>query len=127
MKVTNVFDVEEIPNPHFISVRALHVSERAQFEHLMLEAGEEQKNHVAYTNVYLYVLEGEGLLETGDEVIQLHPDILVEMPPEMPHRLVNNGGVRLRILNVKAPRATKSTHIVVEKKEIINNHNGGSK
>ena len=115
MKVTNVFDIEEIPNPHFISVRALHVSEQAQIEHLILEAGEEQKNHVAYTNVYLYVLEGKGFLEAGDEVIQLYPDILVEMPPEMSHRLVNNAGMRLRILNIKAPRATKSTHIVSEK------------
>lgn len=46
MKVTKVFDVAEIPNPHFISVRALHASEQAQFEHLLLAGGEEQKRHV---------------------------------------------------------------------------------
>jgi mannose-6-phosphate isomerase-like protein (cupin superfamily) len=116
MKVTNVFDVEEIPNPHFISVRALHVSEQAQFEHLILETGKEQKRHVAYTHVYLYVLEGEGLLEADDKVIWLQPDMLVEMQPETPHRLVNNGRTRLRILNIKAPRAQKPTHLVAEKK-----------
>jgi len=42
MKVINTFDTAEIPNPHFISVRALLVNEGAQFEHLMLEPGQEQ-------------------------------------------------------------------------------------
>ena len=114
MKVTQTFAVEEIPNPHFISVRILHTSDQAQFEHLILEAGQEQKKHVAYTNVYLYVLEGTGVLEAGDEVIQLSADMLVEMPPETPHRLSNPSAGRLRILNVKAPRATKATHVVRE-------------
>jgi mannose-6-phosphate isomerase-like protein (cupin superfamily) len=117
MKTTKVFNVEEIANPHFISVRPLHVSEQAQFEHLVLEAGQEQKKHIAYTNVYLYVLEGNGVLEAGSETIDLCADMLVEMPPETPHRLVNRGDTRLRLLNIKAPRATKSTHVVAEQKE----------
>ena len=112
MKITKTFEVAEIPNPHFISVRALHVSDQAQFEHLILEAGQEQKKHVAYTNVYLFVLEGKGVLEAGDEIIQLSADMLVEMPPETPHRLANDSNGRLRVLNIKAPRATKSTHVV---------------
>ena len=116
MKIVKTFETEEIPNPHFISVHALHVSEQAQFEHLMLEAGQEQKKHVAYTSVYLYVLEGTGFLESGEESIPLSADMLVEMPPETLHRLVNNGQGCLRILNVKAPRPTKATHIVAERK-----------
>ncbi len=115
MKIVKTFETEEIPNPHFISVRALHVSEQAQFEHLMLEPGKEQKKHIAHTNVYLYVLEGRGVLEAGDETIPLTADMLVEMPPETPHRLINNGNSRLRLLNIKAPRASKSTHLVAEK------------
>lgn len=117
MKVVKTFETEEIPNPHSISVRALLVSEAAQFEHLMLEPGQEQKKHVAYTNVHLYVLEGTGVLEAGGETIPLSADMLVEMPPETHHRLINNGQARLRVLNVKAPRPTKSTHIVTDKKE----------
>lgn len=113
MKIVKTFETEEIPNPHFVSVRALLANDQAQFEHLMLMGGEEQKRHVTYTYVYLYILEGEGILEAGEEVIQLHSDMLVEMQPETPHRLVNQGQERLRILNIKAPRATKSTHIVV--------------
>ncbi len=115
MKVTRVFEIDEIPNPHNISVRALHASEQAQFEHLILEEGQEQKRHVAYTSVYLYVIEGEGVLEAGDECIRLSADMLVELPPETPHRLSNHSVGRLRILNVKAPRAQKATHIVKDK------------
>lgn len=116
MEIIKTFEMEEIPNPHFVSVRALLVSDQAQFEHLMLESGEEQKKHVAYTNVYLYILEGSGLLEAGEETITLSSDILVEMPPQTPHRLINNSKERLRILNIKAPRPTKATHIVAERR-----------
>jgi mannose-6-phosphate isomerase-like protein (cupin superfamily) len=71
MQIVKAFETEEIPNPHFMSIRALHVGRGAQFEH---------------------------------------------RPPETPHRLVNNGKSRLRLLNVKAPRPTKSTHLVAEGK-----------
>src|SRR3989304_6823562 len=117
MKVINTCDTAEIPNPHFISVRALLVNEGAQFEHLMLEPGQEQKKHVAYTTVHLYVLEGMGLLEAGSETIPLSADMLVEMPPETVHRLVNYSDSRLRLLNIKSPLPDKSTHLVKELKE----------
>lgn len=117
MKIVKTFEAEEVPNPHFISARVLHVGEAAQFEHLALEPGQEQKKHVAYTNVHLYVLEGTGVLEAGAEIIPLSADMLVELPPETPHRLVNNGNTRLRLLNVKAPRPSKPTHIVAERKK----------
>ena len=81
MKTVKTFEIKEIPNPHFISVRALHASEQAQFEHLILEPGQEQKKHVAYTHVYLYVLEGEGVLEAGSGSMELSADRLVVMPP----------------------------------------------
>jgi len=111
MKIVKTFEMKEIPNPHGISVRALYASKQAQFEYLILEAGQEQKKHVAYTNVYLYVIQGTGTLEAGDETIALSSDMLVELPSETPHRLVNDSDGRLVILNIKAPQATKSTHL----------------
>lgn len=114
MKIVKTFETAEIPNPHFISVRALLASESAQFEHLALDAGQVQKKHVAHTNVYLYVLNGSGTLETDHETTALSADMLVELPPETPHRLINNSQSQLRLLNIKAPRPTKSTQIVQE-------------
>jgi len=114
MKIVKTFETAEILNPHFISVRSLLVSESAQFEYLSLEPEQVQKKHVAHTNVYLYILNGTGILEAGEETIPLSADMLVEMPPETPHRLLNNGDSQLRLLNIKAPRPTSSTQIVVE-------------
>ncbi len=114
MKIVKTFETAEILNPHFISVRALLASDSAQFEHLSLEPGQAQKKHVAHTNVYLYTLIGTGVLEAGEETIPLSADMLVEMPPETPHRLINNSDSQLRLLNIKAPRPTSSTQIVVE-------------
>jgi len=73
-----------------------------------------QKKHVAHTNVYLYILFGTGVLEAGEETIHLSADVLVEMPAETPHRLINNSDSQLRLLNIKAPRPTSPTQIVVE-------------
>ena len=112
MKIVKTFETGEIPNPHFISVRALLVSESAQFEHLSLEPGQVQKMHVAHTNVFFYILNGTGILEAGKETITLSADMLVEMPPETPHRLINNSNFQLRLLNIKAPRPQKPTQVV---------------
>ena len=103
MQFVKTFELEEFPNPHAISARLLHVGEHVQFEHLMLEPGQVQKRHAAYTTVHMYVLDGEGTLEAGDDCIQLSADMLIVMPPETIHRLTNTGAVPLRVLNIKAP------------------------
>ena len=60
MKITRVEEVVEIPNPHQVSVRALHASEHIQVEYLLLQPGDALKKHVASVNVTLFVLnEGE--------------------------------------------------------------------
>jgi len=38
----NAFEMEEISNPHFISLHALYGSDQAQLEHLTLESGMEK-------------------------------------------------------------------------------------
>jgi hypothetical protein len=56
MNIVKTFETIEIPNPHFISVRALLVSDSAQFEHLSLEPGQVQKNTSpipTFTFIYL--------------------------------------------------------------------------
>ena len=112
MEVLKTFDLEEIPNPHKISVRALHISDQAQFEHLLLQAGEELKLHITYSTVYLYVLEGKGIVEAGDEQVVLEANMFVVIHPEVPHRLINDSESVFRVLNAKAPRPKKPTHLV---------------
>jgi len=97
-------NVSEIPNPHGVSVRALHASEHIQVEHLLLQPGEALKKHVASVDVYLYVLAGHGIVEVGDERQEVDVDTLVEIPAQAPHRLLNEGDAPFRVLNV-SPRA----------------------
>lgn len=107
MKVINTFEQAEFANPHNISARLLASGAPAQFEHLMLEPGQVQKRHAAYTTVHLYILEGTGTLEAGDECIPIIADMLIIMPPETLHRLTNSGATRLRVLNIKVPPPTQ--------------------
>jgi mannose-6-phosphate isomerase-like protein (cupin superfamily) len=112
MKAVKTMDVSEIPNPHGVSVRALHASEHIQAEHLLLQPGEALKKHVASVDVYLYVLEGHGIVEIGDERQEVDVDTLVEIPAQAPHLLLNVGSVPFRVLNIKAPRPTTPSKVV---------------
>lgn len=112
MNIIKTYQQAEITNPHNISVRALHISDQAQFEHLSLQAGDELKLHVTYSTVYLYVLEGQGIVEAGGDKVSVSVDMFVEIPPEVPHRLINDSETTFRVLNAKAPRPHKPTHLV---------------
>ena len=112
MKIIEALEAPEAPNPHGVSVRALHASEHIQVEHLLLQPGEALKKHVASVDVYLYVLEGHGIVEVGDERQEIDVDTLVEIPAQAPHRLLNQGSVPFRVLNVKAPRPTIPTKVL---------------
>ena len=112
MKITKTFDLEEIPNPHSVSVRALHISDQAQFEYLRLQPGEALKLHVTYSTVYLFVIEGNGIIEAGEEQVRIQANTFVEISPEVPHRLINEGTSVFCVLNAKAPRPLKPTHLI---------------
>jgi len=112
MKVVKVIDVPEIPNPHGVSVRPLHATEHIQVEHLLLQPGEVLNKHIASVDVYLYVLEGQGIVEVGEEREEVAVDALVEIPAQLPHRLLNEGSGPFRVLNIKAPRPTVPTKVV---------------
>ena len=112
MKITKLIELEEIPNPHLVSVKKLHSSEEVQFEHLLLLPGEELYLHVTYSTVCLYVLEGNGIVDAGGEQTTIETNAFVEIPPQIPHRLINNSDAIFRVLNTKAPRPLKPTHLV---------------
>lgn len=112
MKITKTFDLEEIPNPHSVSVRALHISDQAQFEYIRLQPGEALKLHITYSTVYLFVIEGKGIIEAGEERVDIETNTFVEIPPEVPHRLINKSSAVFCVLNTKAPRPSKPTQLV---------------
>ncbi len=56
-----------------------------------------------------YVLEGTGIVEIGDEKMEVTKDTLVESPKEIVHCLYNESDSLFRFMVVKAPKPTKKT------------------
>ncbi len=112
MKIINALEAPEAPNPHGVSARALHNSEHVQVSMVTLQPGEALKRHVTPVDVFFYVLEGEGIVEIGDEQEQVSRDMLIDSPARIPHRLLNEGDAVFRFLVVKTPRPTESTRVL---------------
>jgi mannose-6-phosphate isomerase-like protein (cupin superfamily) len=63
-------------------------------------------------DVFFYVLDGEGVVEIGDERKTVGRDVLVESPARIPHRWINEGNAVFRVLVVKVPRPTEETKLL---------------
>ncbi len=112
MKILNAFQAPTPPNPHGVSARPLHDTEHVQVTMVTLEPGEALLRHVTPVDVFFYILEGEGIVEIGDEQAQVHADELIESPAGIPHRLLNEGEEVFRFLVVKTPRQTGRTKVL---------------
>jgi quercetin dioxygenase-like cupin family protein len=112
MKIVNALEAPEARNAHRVSSRALHSTEHVQVSVITLQPGETLKRHVTPVDVFFYVLEGEGLVEIGDERQRVSTDMLVDSPIRIPHRLINDREKAFRFLVVKTPRPTESTRVL---------------
>ncbi len=99
-------------NPHKVKAGKLHDSEHAQVIHIALEPGESLKKHVTPVDVIFYVLEGEGVVEIGDERQRVGSDTLIDSPARIPHCWYNESTAVLRFLVIKTPRPTESTRLL---------------
>jgi hypothetical protein len=67
MMITDVSKVVSGPNPHHVDARKVYDSPHAMAVVITLRPGESLKKHVTPVDVFFYVLEGEGVVEIGDE------------------------------------------------------------
>ena len=112
MKIIDVKNADILKNPHNVDVRKIYDSKYAQTMHLTLNPGESLKRHITPVDVFFYVLEGNGVVEVGDEKKEVGPDTLIESPAHIVHCWYNESIETLRILVVKVPRPTESTKIL---------------
>jgi quercetin dioxygenase-like cupin family protein len=112
MKIINALTAPDKPNPHGVSAKPIYDTPNAMAVHITLQPGESLKRHATPTDVFFYILEGDGLVEIGDEVQEVTRDLLIESPARVPHRLVNNSSSVFRVLVVKAPKPTESAKIL---------------
>ncbi len=112
MRVIDVNDSTPMPNPHGIDARRLYDQEHAQAVVIRLEPGQQLRRHITPVDVFFYVLEGEGVVEVGDEQRTITPNQLVESPKDIPHCWYNRSDAELRVLVVKTPRPTSKTTLL---------------
>ncbi len=112
MKITNALTAPVAPNPHGVSARPIYDSPNAAVVHITLEPGQSLKRHVTPVDVFVYVLEGEGVVEIGEERETVSAGQDHRKPARVPHRLANEGGGPFRVLVVKVPKPAESTKIL---------------
>jgi quercetin dioxygenase-like cupin family protein len=112
MKIIEVAKSVSGPNPHHVDARKIYDSPHAMAVVITLQPGESLKRHLTPVDVFFYVLEGEGVVEIGDERKTVGRDMLVESPARIPHRWINESGKVFRVLVVKVPRPTEDTRLL---------------
>ena len=117
IKIIKSDSVTDMKNPHGISARKLHDSEQAVINIITLLSGEKLKKHITPVDVCFYVLEGNGIVEIGDESAEVSSDMLIESPANIPHCLLNNSSTPFRFLVIKTPKPVKATKILEENEE----------
>ncbi len=112
MKVLQLRDVVSMPNPHGVDARSLSDRENAQVAHITLQPGQSLKKHITPVDVVFYVLEGQGVVEIGEERAVVKADTLIESPAKIAHRWLNESTGTLRILVIKTPRPREATKML---------------
>ena len=112
MDIIDIKKVEISKTPHDVDVRKLYSFENASIIHIELKPGEALKKHVTPTDVFFYILEGEGEVEIGKESEKVKKDQLIFSPNRIPHRLFNYSDNSFRFLVIKTPTPTDETKIL---------------
>ncbi|WP_048191068.1 cupin domain-containing protein [Methanobacterium sp. SMA-27] len=112
MRISKVSDIKSSPNPHGVYARKIYDTENAVAVHMTIKPGESLKKHSTPVDVFFYVLEGEGIVEIGEEKERVSKDALIESPAKKPHTWYNEGQNNLKILIVKVPRPIRSTKVI---------------
>jgi len=109
MEITTVVQTPIGKNPHGVDARMIYNYDNAQVVHITLHPGESLKRHITPVDVFFYVLEGEGIIEIGDEKHTVQTDTIIHSPAKIVHCWYNESDKPLRILVAKTPKPKEST------------------
>jgi len=112
MKITNALTAADKPNPHGVSAKPVYDSPHAAAVHITLQPGQALKTHVTPVDVFIYVLEGSGIVQIGEERERVGKDMLIDSPAHIPHGLTNDGDEVFRVLVVKVPRPSSPARVL---------------
>ena len=109
MITRNLADLGAMGNAHGVDARNIYDTDAAVITVITLKPGQSLKRHITPVDVFFYVLEGTGVVEIGDEKMEVSRDTLVESPKDISHAWSNESDKRFRVLVVKAPRQAAPT------------------
>lgn len=112
IKTFKVSEIKSGDNPHKVDVRKLTDSENVVTVHITLQPGEQLRRHITPVDAVFYVLEGTGIVEVGDEKLEVTKDTAIESPAKIPHCWYNESDSVLRVLVIKTPRPTTQTTLL---------------
>ncbi len=112
MKITKISEQPLAKNPHGVDVRRVYESNHALSSVITFQPGEKLLRHITPVDVFFYVLEGEGVVEVGDEKKSVSKDTVIDSPKDIPHCWYNESDDILRVLVVKVPRPTGNTRLL---------------
>ncbi len=108
----NLQDVPVLETAHNVDARNVYNTENAVVTIITLKPGQELKKHITPVDVAFYILHGKGIVQIGDEKIEVSENTLVESPKDILHCLYNQGNVDFVFMVIKAPRPQKKTVFV---------------
>ena len=109
MEITRVADIEPGKNPHGVETKKIYDHQDALAVHILMKPGEHLRRHITPVDVMFYVLEGEGVVEIGDEKQTVTQDTAIYSPAKIVHCWYNESDTDLRVLVVKTPRPRDQT------------------
>ena len=109
MIIKKLSDVGIMENAHGVDARNIYNKDEAMITVLSLEPGQSLKPHITPVDVAFYVLEGTGVVEVGDEKLEVTKDTLIESPKDILHCWYNESEEPLRVMVVKAPKPVKKS------------------
>ena len=101
MKIINYHDIKAVQEFPGVAMREAITAEEAPRFYMRvyeLEPGGATKIHTHWWEHELFVISGQGLLDTGQEKIAITQDNVLYIAPEEPHGFINNGSQLLRYI-----------------------------
>jgi quercetin dioxygenase-like cupin family protein len=109
METTRVADTEPGKNPLGVETRKIYDHDNALGVHILLIPGEKLRRYITPVDVMFYMLEGEGVVEIGDEKKTVAGDTAIHSPAKIVHCWYNESDKPLRVLVIMTPRPKDQT------------------
>ena len=105
MKLIKAGEGIVIETPSEFKAKKIFSDKKTEFVTIDFETNGFFKKHYAPVDVWIYVLEGEGIAEGEKESVKIGKYDLLYSPAGNPHKIINKGKGELKILVIKIPKS----------------------